>query len=306
MTIHELKRNEITETPLLLFECELPTGVIERWSTHEIRLGDRSFDGRVLRHNVFDLRSASEDGIDALSKVSLTLANADSYFSQIERSAGWKGSRLTVRFVFLNASSGEAASEEMVIFRGACNPPDEITESAIRLSFVSRMNLQRILLPEARIQRRCPWMFPSTKKQRRTAINGGNRGKYSPFYRCGYSAGLEGGSGNLSGGQPYTDCDYTRSSCVERGMFDVDVASLTTRRFGGVEFVPSTIQVKTYGEKTGHASGSVENEGRYNDFVPLVYGNAWYRPPIVFARNDGNLTHLEVLLGMGRSRVSLR
>ena len=135
MTIHEIKRSEITETPLLLFECELPTGAVERWSTHEVQLGDRSFDGRVLKHNVFDLRSASEDGIDALSKVSLTLANADSYFSQVERAAGWKGSRLTVRFVFLNALSGEAASEEMVIFRGVCNPPDEITESAIRLSF---------------------------------------------------------------------------------------------------------------------------------------------------------------------------
>ena len=48
-----------------------------------------------------------------------------------------------------------------------------------------------------------------------------------------------------------------------------------------------------------HATAAVENEGRYNDFVPLVYGTAWYRPPIVFARNDGNLTHMEVLLGMG-------
>ena len=65
-------------------------------------------------------------------------------------------------------------------------------------------------------------------------------------------------------------------------------------------------QATELGEKTGHASGAVENEGRYNDFVPLVYGIAWYRPPIVFARNDGNLTHLEVLLGMGRSSVSLK
>ncbi len=30
-----------------------------------------------------------------------------------------------------------------------------------------------------------------------------------------------------------------------------------------------------------------------------MYGTAWYQPPIVFARNDGNLTHMEVLLGMG-------
>ena len=48
MTIHEIKRSEITQTPLLLFECELPTGAVERWSTHEIQLGDRSFDGGCL------------------------------------------------------------------------------------------------------------------------------------------------------------------------------------------------------------------------------------------------------------------
>ena len=43
----------------------------------------------------------------------------------------------------------------------------------------------------------------------------------------------------------------------------------------------------------------LDNEARYNDYVPLIYGTAWYAPPIVFARNDGNLTHLEVLLGAG-------
>ena len=42
-----------------------------------------------------------------------------------------------------------------------------------------------------------------------------------------------------------------------------------------------------------------DNVAIYNDFVPLLYGTAWYRPPIVFTRNDGNLTHMEVLLGMG-------
>jgi hypothetical protein len=31
----------------------------------------------------------------------------------------------------------------------------------------------------------------------------------------------------------------------------------------------------------------------------MVYGTAWYRPPVVFARNDGNLTRMEVLLGCG-------
>ncbi len=43
-----------------------------------------------------------------------------------------------------------------------------------------------------------------------------------------------------------------------------------------------------------------DNLAIYNDPVPLVYGTAWYQPPIVFARNDGNLTRIEVLLGMGQ------
>jgi len=299
MTIHEIKRQQVTETPLLLFDCELSTGSVQRWSTHQVTLNGEVYQGRVVKHNVFDIRSGADDGIDGLAKASLTLANADSYFAQVERSAGWKGAKLKVDFLFLNALTGEAASERMVIFRGVCNPPDEITESTIRLTFTSRMNLQRALLPDVRIQRRCPWMFPSNEQQREMAVDGANRGKYSPFYRCGYSAGLEGGAGNLNGGSPFESCDYTRAACAERGMFDVDINQLTTRRFGGVEFVPSTINVKTYGEKSSHMSAAIENEGRYNDFVPLVYGTAWYRPPIVFARNDGNLTHMEVLLGMG-------
>src|SRR5829696_7474217 len=120
MTIHQIKREQITETPLLLFDVELSTGVVERWSTHAVTLGGREYQPRVVRHNVFDIRSGADDGIDAMAKVSLTLANADSYFSQVERSSGWKGARLTVRFVFLNALTGESASDEAVIFRGAC------------------------------------------------------------------------------------------------------------------------------------------------------------------------------------------
>ena len=45
---------------------------------------------------------------------------------------------------------------------------------------------------------------------------------------------------------------------------------------------------------------------RYNDFVPMVYGTAWYQPPVVFARNDGNLTRMEVLLGLGEIQGVLK
>jgi hypothetical protein len=163
--------------------------------------------------------------------------------------------------------------------------------------------MQRILLPQMRVQRRCPWMFPSNAEQRAEAVAGD---RYSPFFSCGYSPDQAGGCGNTNGGTPFTSCDYTREACVARGMFDSDSSGRVTRRFGGIEFVPSSISVKTYGEKSAAVSGAVENESKYNDFVPLVYGTAWYRPPVVFARGDGNLTRMEVLLGSGEMSEVLK
>ena len=61
-----------------------------------------------------------------------------------------------------------------------------------------------------------------------------------------------------------------------------------------------------YGDKNWHTSAVALNEARYNDFVPMVYGTAWYTPPVVFARNDGNLTRMEVLLGMGEMQGVLK
>src|SRR3954447_4279296 len=298
-SIYEIKQQEITETPVLLFECQLSNGSIERWSTHQVQIDGDTYKARVLRHNLFDIRSMSDDGVDGLSKVSITLANADSYFSQIEREIGMKGGKIKVSFLFVDLPTGLATSDQRVVFRGLSNPPDEISESTLRLTFVSRLSLQRTLLPEVRIQRRCPWVFPSTADQRAEGVHGANKAKYSPFFRCGYSPDVSDGVGTLHGSVPFASCDYTRTQCEERGMFGTDASSRPTRRFGGIEFVPSSILVKTYGEKSQHLSSAVENEAKYNDFVPMVYGTGWYRPPVVFARNDGNLTHLEVLLGMG-------
>jgi hypothetical protein len=298
-SIYEIKQREVTDTPVLLFECQLSNGAVERWSTHQIQIGGNTYKARVLRHNLFDIRSMSDDGVDGLSKVSITLANADSYFSQIERAIGMKGGKIKVSFLFVDLKTGLATSDQRVVFRGLSNPPDEIGESAVRLTFVSRLSLQRTLLPEVRIQRRCPWVFPSNEQQRIEGAHGGTKGKYSPFFRCGYSPDVLDGTGTMNGLVPFTSCDYTRTQCEERGMFSIDATSRITRHFGGIEFVPSSILVKTYGEKSQHLSSAVANEAKYNDFVPMVYGTAWYRPPVVFARNDGNLTHLEVLLGMG-------
>jgi len=299
LTIHEMKEREILETPVLLFDCELRNGQHQYWATHEVTFEGQVYRARLIDHSGFDIKAYSDDGIDTSAKLSIVLANADSHYSQVERAVGFKGSRLSVQFVFFDLVSGVAATEAIAIFRGIGNSPHEISESLLHVSFTNRLTFQRVLLPDVRIQKRCPWLFPATQANRIEAITGGPRASHSPFFRCGYSAGESGGVGNLNGTVPFTNCDYTRKSCEERGMFSQDALVQITRRFGGIEFVPSTTLVRGYGDKGYSTSAVQSNEAKYNDFVPLAYGTCWVQPPITLARNDGNLTRMEALLAIG-------
>ena len=83
-TIFELKEQAVTETPLLLFDCVLTDGRIERWSTHRVQSAGHTYAARVQRHNVFEIQAASDQGVEGVPKISLTLANADSQLSQTE------------------------------------------------------------------------------------------------------------------------------------------------------------------------------------------------------------------------------
>ena len=297
-SIFELKEQAITETPLLVFECALPDGQ-DRAMEHAP--GDRG--GRDVRGAgpaAQRLRDADGvgPGVDGIPRISVVLANADSHFSEIERAIGWKGSRLTVGFLFYDLRKDEAASESSVMFQGICNPPDEIREATFRITASNRMNLQRLVLPQVRIQRRCPWEFPADEAQRTEAIDGGASGKYSRYYRCGYSAGLSGRQRAAWMAARRSRRADTRAAIARRAG--------CSAHFGGIEFVPPAISVRTYGDKNWHTSAVAVNRGRYNDFVPMVYGTAWYQPPVVFARNDGNLTRMEVLLGIGEMQGVLK
>src|ERR1035438_3404166 len=288
-TVSELKVGAITDTPLVIFDCALPNGNTEHWCTHGITIGTTAYAARVLQHSAFDIQTASDQGVDGSPTITLLLANADSYFSEIERSTGFRGATITASFVFYDLPNNAPLTDAVVVFQGICNPPNQIKEATLRVTATNRMSLQRVYLPEIRIQRLCPWTFPSTPAQQQEAIDGGAEGSYSLYYPCGYSAGLPGGRGNLNNGAPFTSCGYASTDCQARGMFT---------RFGGIEYVPPVITVRGYG-KDWSSSAVAVNQARYNDYVPMVYGTAWYYPPVVFARNDGNLTRMEVLLGVG-------
>jgi hypothetical protein len=177
--------------------------------------------------------------------------------------------------------------------------PDRITEDSLQLSFTNKLTLQRVPVPEVRVQSSCPWSFPSTLAQRTEALSGGTNGRFSKLFRCGYSADVNGGVGALNNGTAFTSCDGSRAQCQQRGMFSTDTIGNQTGRFGGFEFVPSSIMVRTSGAKTSHLSSVLDNSAKYNDPVSIVYGTGWIRSPLILARNDGNLTHMEVLVGMG-------
>lgn len=298
-TINQVKQLAEADTPLLFFQCVLPSGITEYWCTHAIPFAGKNYSARILKHNLFELQLSADDAMDGISQLSITLANADSYMSEINREVGFKGTQLTVFIAFANLPSQTITTESTVLFRGVAGDPDEIVEDSLRVTFTNKLSLQRIPIPDARIQRSCPWTFPTTIAQRTEAVAGGASGRYSRFYRCGYSADVQGGVGNLNNSAAFTSCDGSRTQCQQRGMFAKDSQGNFTQRFGAFEFVPSAILVRTAGDKTSHVSPLIENSAKYNDPVPIVYGTGWLKSPVDFARNDGNLTHLEVILGMG-------
>lgn len=297
--ISSLKESATPGTPLLLFHAKLAGDVDYYWSTHRAQVGGRLFESRVLQHSQLEFRLNGSESAGVAQRFHFTLANADQALSGPTVAGLWKGAKLRVSFVLYDLAAGMAVSNEVPIFQGLISAPEEQTPLRLKLVAFDRFGAQRLALPPIRIQRECPWTFPRNLTEREEAVSGGARGTYSLFRRCGYSADLPGGVGNLNGGAPYTSCCYTRAACEERGMFDRDALLRPTRRFGGIEFVPASILVRAHGDRAAQFSQANPNEGKYNNPVPMIYGTAWYEPPVVFSRSDGNLLRTEVLLGVG-------
>lgn len=300
-TINQVKQLAVADTPILFFQCEMPSGDTYYWSSHAILFNGQQYAARVLKHNLFSLQLSADDAMDSMSQLSIVLGNADAYMSELDASIGFRGAQLTVYFAFVDLPGGTVTTESTMLFRGVSGDPQEVTEETLTLNFTNKLSLQRVALPDVRIQRTCPWNFPASLAQRTEAIDGGEYGRFSKYYRCGYSADMVsiGGVGNLDSGQAFTSCDKSRAQCIQRGMFSTDSAGNVNNRYGGFEFIPTSYLVRGASDKTSQVSAIIDNTGKANDAVPIVYGTGWLKAPVVFGRNDGNLTHMEVLLGLG-------
>jgi hypothetical protein len=100
-----------------------------------------------------------------------------------------------------------------------------------------------------------------------------------------------------SGDGPFV---YTLSAALKSAHSAGTLAGRPTRRFGGIEFTPETIDVRPYGSPFFLKSAVQGNPAKYNDAVPMIYGTAWIEPVVTVLRNDGNLTRMEMILSLGR------
>src|SRR5579863_2704999 len=159
------------DTPLLLFDCTLADGTVRHWSSQTVTWNGTVYEGRVVRHNQFEAQLASDTQVGGAPKLTFELANADSELSEIEQQTGFKGAQLTVSSVFFDLVAGAATSDSAVVFHGLMNPPDTITETTFRLSAMNRISMQRTVVPNVRVERMCPWRFPSTVAERLEAVD---------------------------------------------------------------------------------------------------------------------------------------
>lgn len=269
--------------------------------------GGNSYNARIQSQQIAPIQGMSENGIDLVPSVTLTIADPDkAIYLNYEKASGkgFRGASLSMTFIFWDADSSTFSSDSLVPFIGTCNKP-ETDENTLTVTATSKFNLSKRFLPTVPIQRRCPWIFPKTSTQRTAGANDAD----SIFYRCGYSPDVATtGVGNYSSGvTPFTDCAYTRSECEARGMFKVDSSARTTGRFGGSEY-----DVSTGGRSKEYASGKWiditgnANEARYGDYFPMVYGTAVVDAVCMPVVGDGNSTRGEAVLCIGAVNNILR
>src|SRR4051812_1357664 len=115
-----------SDTPMLLFDCTLADGSVRHWSSSTFTSDGVRYEGRVLRHNLFEAQLASDTQVGGAPRLTFELANADSNLSEIEQQTGFKGARLMVRAVFADLASGGPTTDVLVVFSGLINPPDLI------------------------------------------------------------------------------------------------------------------------------------------------------------------------------------
>ncbi|MEN6534967.1 MAG: hypothetical protein ABFD89_14970, partial [Bryobacteraceae bacterium] len=285
-TINVAKEQAATYQPLLLAEFTFADGAVLRLSTHPLntteggaQYGGNDYLGRISEQTIQQVQALSESGVDLIPSITLSIADPASYiYANWETAAGrgFRGASLTLRLVFYDAVGGTFSSDSRIPFVGICEKPAS-DAAKLTVTAVAKTSLMRAMLPIVPIQKRCPWINPTTTAQRAEASS-----EDSCFYECGETRD--------TGTAP--PCEYTKATCTQ----------LT--RFGGITYAaPAGMRVREYTSGNWSDVRGLTNEAAYGDRIPMLYGQAWIEPPVLTAIPDGNYLRGECIVCLGQADI---
>jgi len=279
-TINAAKDIAVSYQPLYLATITFSDAAVLRLSTHPLNTaeggyayGGNSYYGRILRMDLGAIQGFDQGGIDIVPRVSLTLADADKeLLINYEQAKGFRGATLVLDFLLWDAGTSTFSSDSIRKFSGVCDPAQADLDT-LTVSATNKLNLQRRYLPSVPIQRRCPWINPTTTAQRAEASDAD-----SIFYRCGETR-------DLATAPP---CSYTNETCTQ-----------PTRRGNITWDPPAGSRSREYTSGQWLDIQNNPNNAKYGDVVPMVYGTAWVDAKVLNVIGDGNSTRGEALICLG-------
>ena len=166
-TISALAAQAQTLEPLVVFDIvSVYDQAVLRISSAKTVFGGNTYLAAVTAVQGFQLQLENSTlGAAAIPEITLTLGNSDGTYSQWDNAHYFKNARITATFIFHDPSTGQAgSSDSIVVFKGICNAPEQVTDDILTFSAFNRFTSQLLLLPQSRISHLSQTVFPGEGK----------------------------------------------------------------------------------------------------------------------------------------------
>lgn len=288
--------------PLMLAVVTAKDGHVTRLTTaaasggSTLVYGGDTYKCRISNANIDQIQAVSPQGYDIVPSFGLELQDSDaSLYTNDITPHGWRGAELRVVFIMWDVPSGTFSDDsfQWKFILGKPGVADSNGTLKLTVDSTSKMNMGRIKVPSVPISRRSPWVFPGSTVTDPTGVAAriaGLSDRTSIYFQCGYSPDQLGGVGNYeTGTTPFLTCDYTRQSCIARGMFSVDSSSRPTGRFGGITWIPPVqFSGKQYTSGNKIYGFNQPITAIFNECWNFLYGTQWVDATVVNTAAEPN------------------
>jgi hypothetical protein len=338
-TVNSNKESASGYQPLLLASLTFADGSILNLSTHPLNNPEGGYPwpgstnlpageylARISTQDLGQLQSRSQEGIDRIPAIALHLADPDKFlWTNFEQTVGFKGATVTLNLVLWQADTANFSSDAPMQFTGVCDAPSfESGLDTLTVTANSSHNTSRVYFPIVPIGATCPWTFPANAAQR---LDGATN-RSSVCWECGYDTDQAGTdpdtlgdarrgnttsayatdqAGNVvaDGSGIFVVCDYSKASCVARGMYTQDSLGRNTSRFGGVQWAADAGEGRgeSYLQNTHIPTFNAANAAIVGQGINQLYGQEWITGQVVNVQSDANLTQFEVIVCLGEISI---